>query len=114
MQYATKNLQMRKQDNQKQRPEENHGTLGSYNGTETCGFVGSYQLHQLHETTKNQDGLYVDYDLEAFKNSPQCLEEIKKHICKVFQDNGLKISMDANKKIANYLDLTLNLNKGTH
>ena len=32
----------------------------------------------------------------------------------MFKDNGLKITIDANKKIVNFLDVTLDLNKGTH
>jgi hypothetical protein len=32
----------------------------------------------------------------------------------VFKDNGLKITIDANKKIVNFLDVTLDLNKRTH
>ena len=65
-------------------------------------------------TYRNQVGLYRDDGLGAFENSPQCLERIKKQICKVFKDNGLKITIDANKKIVNFLDVTLDLNKGTH
>lgn len=89
-------------------------TMGSFDGAETCELVGSYLLHQLPETIRNQVGLYRDDGLGAFENSPQCLERIKKQICKVFKDNGLKITIDANKKIVNFLDVTLDLNKGTH
>jgi hypothetical protein len=89
-------------------------TMGSFDGAETCELVGSYLLHQLPETIRNQVGLYRDDGLGAFETSPQCLERIKKQICKVFKSNGLKITIDANKKIVNFLDVTLDLNKGTH
>ena len=35
-------------------------------------------------------------------------------ICKVFRNNGLKITIEANKKIVNFLDVTLNLDKGSY
>ena len=76
--------------------------------------MGSYLLHQLPEGIRSQIGLYRDDGLGAFKMSPQRLERVKKQICKVFKDNGLKITIDANKKIVNFLDVTLDLNKGTH
>ena len=88
--------------------------MGSFDSAETCELVGSYLLHQLPEVIRNQVGLYRDDGLGAFEKSPQCLEKIKKQICKVFKDNGLKISIDANKKIVNYLDVTLDLKKRTH
>lgn len=50
-----------------------------------------------------------DNGVGAFENSPECLEKIWKHICKVFKNNDLKRSIDVN-----YLDATQDLNKGTH
>ena len=32
----------------------------------------------------------------------------------MFKDNGLRITIDANKKIFNFLDVTMDLNKGTY
>ena len=42
------------------------------------------------------------------------IEGIKKDICKVFRNIGLKITIEANKKIVNFLDVTLNLDKGSY
>ena len=42
------------------------------------------------------------------------VERIKKNICEVFRANGLRITIEANKKTINYLDVTLDLNNGTH
>ena len=89
-------------------------TMGSFNGAETCELMASYLLHQRPEGIRSQVGLYRDDGLGAFKMSPQRLERVKKQICKVFKDNGLRITIDANKKIVNFLDVTLDLNKGTH
>ena len=37
---------------------------------------------------------------------------MKKEICKIFAQNELKITIEANKKIVNFLDVTLDLNTG--
>ena len=87
-------------------------TMGSYDGTKTCEIVGTYLLWQLPENRKNV-GLYRDNGLGAFNATPRQVEHIKKQICKVFADNGHKITIQANKKIVNFLDVTLDLNKGT-
>lgn len=42
------------------------------------------------------------------------VETAKKKICAVFSEKGLKITIEANKKVINYLDVTLNLNNGKH
>ena len=42
------------------------------------------------------------------------VEMIKKDLCKIFNKYGLKITMEANKKIVNFLDVTLNLANGTY
>ena len=42
------------------------------------------------------------------------IERIKQQICQLFADNGLKITVEANKKVINYLDVTLDLNSGKH
>ena len=88
--------------------------MGPFNRAETCELMASYLLHQRPEGIRSQVGLYRDDGLGAFKMSPQRLERVKKQICKVFKDNGLRITIDANKKIVNFLDVTLDLNKGTH
>ena len=71
-------------------------------------------LHQLPEGIRSQVSLYRDEGLGAFKMSPQRVERVKKQICKAFKDNGLRITIDANQKIVNFLDVTLDLNRGTH
>ena len=42
------------------------------------------------------------------------MEKIKKHLQKVFKDNGLDVFVECNMKKVNYLDVTFNLNDGTH
>ena len=39
---------------------------------------------------------------------------MKKEICQIFNRNGLRITIEANKKIISFLDVTFNLNNSTY
>ena len=39
---------------------------------------------------------------------------MRKDICKIFHDNDLRVTIEVNKKVVNFLDVTLNLNPGQH
>ena len=88
-------------------------TMGSYDGAETCELVGSFLLSQLQHLDVNI-GLYRDDGLAVCNASPRDTENIKKEICRVFNQNGLRITIEANKKIINFLDVTFNLNNSTY
>jgi hypothetical protein len=83
-------------------------------GAETCELVGSYLLSQLTAEYGNDIGLYRDDGLAAFDKTPREIEIIKKNICKVFSDNNLKITIEANKKCVDYLDITLDLRSSSY
>ncbi len=89
-------------------------TMGSFDGAETCELVGSYLLSQLAAEYGNDIGLYRDDGLAALDKSPRVIENIKKRTCKVFSDNNLKITIEANKKCVNYLDITLDLRSSSY
>ena len=60
--------------------------------------------------------IYILYGwLSIFGNcsGPQ-MDTIKKHLQKVFKSNGLDVIIECNMNIANYLDVTFNLNDGTY
>jgi len=57
-------------------------------------------------------GLYRDDGLGISKASPRQTERIKKDLCGIFSNYGLKITIEANKKTVNFLDVTLNLSNG--
>ena len=57
----------------------------------------------------NNIGLYRDDGLGAFEAAPQEVERIKKSICSIFKDNGLRITVEANLSTVNFLDVTFNL-----
>ena len=89
-------------------------TMGSHDGAETCELVGSYLLSELSSKYGNQIGLYRDDGLAVFNESPRNIELIKKDICKLFSKFNLTLTIEANKKTVNYLDITLDLNTGKY
>ena len=54
--------------------------------------------------------LYRDDGLAVTTLTPKETERIKKQICNVFKNNNLKITIEANKKVINFLDVTLDMN----
>ena len=87
--------------------------MGSYDGAETCELVGSFLLSQLQHLDVNI-GLYRDDGLAISNAAPRDTKNIKKEICRVFNQNGLRITIEANKQIINFLDVTFNLNNSTY
>ena len=85
-------------------------TMGSYDGAETCELVGSYLLSQLKKIPGVEIGLYRDDGLAVLQQTPRATERIKKEICHIFRQCDLKITIEANKKVVNFLDVTLDLN----
>ena len=57
---------------------------------------------------------FVDDGLAITNASPRDTENIKKEICRIFNSNGLRITIEANKQIINFLDVTFNLNQNTY
>ena len=89
-------------------------TMGSFDGAETCELVGCYLLSLLNDKYGQRIGLYRDDGLAAFNKSPQEIEKIKKELCKIFRENDLKITTEANKSNVNFLDVALDLQSGKH
>lgn len=89
-------------------------TMGSYDGAETCELIGTYLLTQLPDDLTSSIGLYRDDGLAVCKGTPRQIEQTKKTICKIFRQNNLKITIEANKQVINFLDVTLNLREGSH
>ena len=75
-----------------------------------CELVGSFLFSQLQQLNINI-GLYRDDGLAVVNSTPRVIENIKKDICRIFNDNGLCITIEANKMIINFLDITFNLNQ---
>ena len=88
--------------------------MGNYDRAEVCELVGLYILDILRKKYgKNRMGLYRDDGAGAFKNlSGARAEKIKKEITRLFSDLRLKITIEVNQTIINFLDITLNLKDG--
>ena len=90
-------------------------TMGGFHGAEVCDLVGLYLLSQLAEILpKGWIALYRDDGLAVSSASPRQVELIKKKICRIFERNGLSITIEANLKIVNFLDITLDLSSGVY
>ena len=76
--------------------------------------VGSYILFSLTKKYGQNVGLYRDDGLSAFCRTPQGIERIKKDLCKIFRENNLKITIEANMTTVNFSDVTLDLKSGKH
>ena len=48
------------------------------------------------------------------KATPRQTDLIKKKLCAIFSKNGLRITIDANKQMVNFLDVTLDLKNVVH
>ncbi|KAK3745373.1 hypothetical protein QZH41_001401 [Actinostola sp. cb2023] len=81
---------------------------------QSCELVVVYMLSQLKSICGEAIGLYRDDGLAVFHDPPRLIECAKRKICTLFASNGLKITIEANKKVINYLDVTLDLNSGKH
>jgi hypothetical protein len=87
-------------------------TMGSFDGAETCELIGLFMLSQLQDLGINV-GLYRDDGLAVCDKTPRQIEQIKKKMCHIFSSQKLKITIDANLKVIDFLDTTMNLLTGT-
>ena len=90
-------------------------TMSALDGVEVCELVGSNMLYLLGQRSdKKNMGLYRDDGLAANKKqSGPNNERLKKEFQRIFREKGLEIVIECNKKVENYLSVTLNLNDGT-
>ena len=88
-------------------------TMGSFDGAEVCELIGIFLLQKLSHININI-GLYRDDGLGASRLTARQTEIAKKKLCSVFKEHGLKITIEANVKIVNFLDVTFNLQTDTY
>ena len=84
-------------------------TMGSCDRAETCELIGAYMLSLIGPKFKNEVGLYHDDGLAICKATLKEIEKTKQEVCQVFKSNGLKTTIEANKKVVNFLDVTFNV-----
>ena len=72
--------------------------MGSFDSAEICELVGLFLLHLINQANLDMVvGLYRDDALAITKMTPRQCEKAKQKISQIFQENGLKITIDANK-----------------
>ena len=87
--------------------------MGSFDGAEVTDLVGLYLLSQVQHIRGVNLGLYRDDGLGTSTLTERQTDLAKKQIQKIFQDNGLKITIEVNMTTVNFLDVTLDLKAGT-
>lgn len=98
----------------KKQSEEFDITMGSYDGAESCELVGLYMLNIIKKHLGDNFGLYRDDGLGVLDKTPRQAEIVKKKLCAIFREQKLQITVEANKKIINYLDVTLDMANNTY
>ena len=88
--------------------------MGSYDGAETCELIGVYILSFIAPKFKDEVGLYRDDGIAVCKAMPREIEKTEQEVSNVFKCNGLRITIEANKMIVNFLDVTFDLSSGSY
>ena len=88
--------------------------MGSYDRAESCELVGTFLLHKIKEKHGNNFSLYRDDSLSVTTAPPRQVELIKKDLFTIFSKHSLRITNEANNKIVNFLNVTLNLINGKY
>ena len=91
-------------------------TMGCFDGAEVCQLVGTFVLATLSKKIPSSDiGLYRDDGLGALWNLPGSqADRIRKDVMRIFEELGLRITIQTNLKVADFLDVTLNLNSESY
>ena len=87
--------------------------MGAWDGAESTDLVGLYLLSQLEEIENFSPGLYRDDGSGEYQGTPRQGEKLKQKIVEVFNKNGLKVTITANLKRMEFLDVLLDLEDGT-
>ena len=85
--------------------------MGSYDGAETADLVGLFLLSKL-QNLGIDPGLYRDDGLASTgKLTPRQVCKLQDRIVEIFDEYDLDITIEVNKHIVEYLDITLDLPK---
>ena len=87
---------------------------GSFDGAETTDLVGLFLLEKLRELEEVDKGLYRDDMLGVTKLHGKEAEKLKQKISTIFKAHNLTVKVEVNKRVVNYLNVTLNLMDGSH
>ena len=71
-------------------------------------------LHELADIPNFESVLYRDDGLGITRSTPRQTEKLRQSIIKVFKKHGLQITISTGLSRVNFLDVTLDLEKGTY
>ena len=87
---------------------------GGLDSAEVCDLVGLFLLSELRKQKLNANlGIFRDDGLGTSSSTPRQIEQIKKKICEVYRQHGLSITVEANKKVVQFLDVEFSLENDT-
>ena len=84
--------------------------MGSFDGAEICELVGLFLLSELSELGLNL-GIYRDDGLAVSTKTARETEKLKKKMAEIFKKHNLNITIEANKKRVEFLDVYFDLEK---
>ena len=83
-------------------------TIGGYPGAENSDLVGLFLLSKVKNLGVHL-GAYRNDWLGYSRHTPQQTDTVKKKIQKIFRNHGLKIEIQVNKDVVDFLDVTLDI-----
>lgn len=91
-------------------------TMGSFDGAEICELVGLFLLSELEQKLTNATtGLYRDDGLACLPStSSPTADRARKDIEKIFQSHNLRVTVEANLVLTEFLDVYLDLKNSTY
>ena len=87
-------------------------TMGSSDEAETCELIGLFLLYEIQTKLNLKIGLYCDDGLGIINGNPRAIENTKKDICALFKKYNLRVTIEANLSVVDFLDVTLSLQTG--
>ena len=89
-------------------------TMGAYDGAEISENIGLYLLSEINKIEGIEAGLYRDDGLAVSDLPKRVIEHrVKSKLIDIFKENDLKIVVDTNLTIVNFLNVTFNLENRT-
>ena len=93
--------------------------MGAWDSAESTDIVGLFLLNKLKNVkVNNMDvinvGIYRDDCLLVCRLNPRLTQKLVDKLVDLFHEYKLKIVIDANHKVINFLDITMNLNTGSY
>ena len=91
-------------------------TMGCFDGAKVRELVGTYALSKVaHKISSSDVGLYHDDGLAVLRDvAGSEADQMRKTVCKIFNNLGLQLTIDTGMMVVNFLDVTLNLADGTY